>query len=710
MVNLTHDRSNETRIRGGKRLDIQGLRAIAVLSVIANHLWSWPRGGFVGVDVFFVISGFLITGLLVKERLHRGRISFRRFYRRRIRRLGPAATAAILATVSATALIVGTSRADEVGHDGLWAFFFVANWHFAIDGTNYFHNSSVSPLQHYWSLSVEEQFYLVWPALILLVMKLTRGRRYRLEALGATMVALAAASFAYSTWHTIHAPTWAYFSTFDRAWELGAGAALAIFAPRLTMMSARQSVALGWTGFVGIVVSLFVIRDTMHFPAPWSALPVLSTVAVIAAGVAREQHTLVPLVNRGAAFIGDISYSLYLWHYPVVILLLAYFPHHGMVYALTALSLTAVLAVASYDMIERPILRSGWLNDGRAPQYRQPKRLQYQWIGAASAVLLVLTVGAFRYERAAPDSGTSVAALDTSKAGASLADQQYARVAAALTAKSFPQTFTPAMDKLGLDTWFNDIVKGGCADVPATRANRCAFGDRSAPTTIAVLGDSSAMAWMPAVRDAIGSQARIQQLTMEQCPAWDVSVIKGSGDPYPQCDTWRTWALDWIAQHKPKYVLITSAYRIYGHLADGSTGNRATAEITSGFTKTLQEIRASGATPVVLPPPPNTGSLQDCVTRVGSPDDCVGREDSMWQTVKQVEVSVAQANGGIYVPTEGWFCVSGRCPGFVGSTAVTVDGSHLSIQYAKELAPVLAEALVKDGVLSASTTSPTPAS
>ena len=155
--------------RAGHRADIQGLRAIAVLAVVANHMAGWPAGSFVGVDVFFVISGYLITGILVREFETRRRISLRRFYTRRIKRILPAGLFVIGATLCATRVLAGIDRYHFAAKDAIAAVLFGANWHFAQTRVDYFNQSlPPSPLQHYWSLSVEEQFYFVWPWLCLL--------------------------------------------------------------------------------------------------------------------------------------------------------------------------------------------------------------------------------------------------------------------------------------------------------------------------------------------------------------------------------------------------------------------------------------------------------------------------------------------------------------------------------------------------------------
>ncbi|WP_426374564.1 acyltransferase family protein [Rhodococcoides fascians] len=208
------------------RADIQGLRMVAVLLVIVDHLFGWPRGGFIGVDVFFVVSGFLITGLLLREFDRTGSISFAGFYRRRIRRIVPIATLVLVLTTVAGALVYASSRAASIGMDAVWAFFFASNWRFAIEGTDYFNaDAAISPLQYYWSLSVEEQFYFVWPAVMFAIGLLVARRSWsgilKRVLSAAVMGSIVAASFVWALHDTATDQSWAYFSTFTRVWELG---------------------------------------------------------------------------------------------------------------------------------------------------------------------------------------------------------------------------------------------------------------------------------------------------------------------------------------------------------------------------------------------------------------------------------------------------------------------------------------------------------
>jgi peptidoglycan/LPS O-acetylase OafA/YrhL len=653
-----------------------------------NHLLSWPKGGFVGVDVFFVISGFLISDHLVRDRAKNGRIDFAGFYMRRVRRIVPAATVTLIATVVATAAIIGSARASQVKTDAIWAFLFANNWHMAAIGTNYFADNVTSPLQHFWSLSVEEQFYFAWPWVILVTYRLARGHRHTWWILCGVMGGLSVASFAYSLWHSQSSPTVAYFSTFDRAWELGVGAVAAMAKPVWARLSARSAGVLAWAGLAGIVVSLFVVKAT-DFPAPWAALPVLSTAAVIAAGVGHPQHHLMPLTNTVAQYLGDISYSLYLWHFPIIILALAYYPGKGLAYALWCLALSLIVSALSFHLIENPLRTTHFFDNAE-----RRRRLGAQWtltLTAGVIVAVVLTDRSFQAAGPADASPLPVAHLNTAADAPGLASQQQALVDAALKETSFPK-FNPPVSELGLQKWFRDLQgQGFCADVTAANVAKCRTGQAGAKKLAVVYGDSYAMAWTPGVAKALESHGYlVQQITLEQCPAWDVSVKKFDGSAYPECDSWHKWAEKAIAAMHPDMVIMSSTEGSTARLVDQS--NR-TASIEAGYQRTVQGIGPVGKV-ITLSPPPVTGDLQQCVTKVGKPADCTTTVSHAWNVQNSAEYAASTAAGKTYVNTLNWFCEDGSCPAFIGATPVMVDGQHLTIQYSESLAPLLSEALV----------------
>ncbi len=344
------------RPRTAVRRDLQGLRGIGVLMVVIGHLWRWPAGVYTMLDIFFVLSGFLITGLLIDSVHKYGGISFTQFYLSRVRRLMPMAVTVVLVTTAAFYLVYSSARGDAVAKDGFWALVFGINWHFVATSTDYFSESAASPLLHYWSLSVEEQFYVVWPALVLVAMLGVRRLRVRsTTGLAAVIALVTVASFAYSVWHSSASPGAAYFSTFDRAWEFGVGGLLATARPWLARVPARLALGTSWVATLSLGLPLFLLTYGHPFPAPWGLAVVVPIAVIIACGVGHDTRSLWLVDNPPLVYAGNISYSLYLWHLPVNVLLLAFLSHSSPGYYAAAIALSVTLAVASYHLVERPL-------------------------------------------------------------------------------------------------------------------------------------------------------------------------------------------------------------------------------------------------------------------------------------------------------------------------------------------------------------------
>ncbi|MFV0452961.1 MAG: acyltransferase family protein [Propioniciclava sp.] len=350
--------------RAAVRRDVQGIRAIAVLSVIICHAGLPLPGGFVGVDIFFVVSGFVITLMLGREHQRTGGISLSAFYRRRIRRLLPAA-AVVTAVTSLAALFIlppdGTSQAAAA--TGLGATLFVANYVIATQAADYFGPVAQSnPLLHLWSLSVEEQFYLVFPTVLIAALAIgTRLRRPRLTA-GLAVIGLGLASLAMIRGHHLPLPAWlfGYYSPLNRAWEFAAGAAVALTTPywsRLPRVLAGSGQILG---LAGIAASFVLINDTTPFPGKATLLPVISTAVLIAAGSITTPITRA-LSHRVPVAIGDRSYSLYLWHWPLIVFAATLWPA-----SLAATTIAAALATLpawwSYRTVEERHRHGGILS------------------------------------------------------------------------------------------------------------------------------------------------------------------------------------------------------------------------------------------------------------------------------------------------------------------------------------------------------------
>lgn len=702
------------------RPDIQGLRMVAVVAVILDHLLHWPAGGFVGVDVFFVISGFLITGLLIREHEKTGTISFSGFYRRRLKRIAPAATVVIIVAVVVAFQIFARPRAVATLWDGIWAFTFAANWNMATQGTDYFQlGGPVSPLQHYWSLAVEEQFYLVWPWLMLFVFAVVgkvsadRPARARLAA-GVTMLGIIVVSFSWSIIETVSAPTWAYFSTFSRAWELGVGALLAIFAGVAARIPGWVRPIVGWAGLVAIIVSLFVVPATSGFPAPWAALPVLGTALVIAAGTGGQQRLMWPLTNPVSGYVGNLSYSMYLWHFPFIVFAISLFGDGTTAYFLFAVPGMLICSVLGYHFLEDPIRRSSWL-EPRGSQARTTSKRRWRSLVRRRRPALVgvgmtaLTVGVVvlsimalsppappvsATERATPTPSTTLEAVDSQEA----VDIRRAQLTEALAAAAWPE-LTPTINDLsdnGRSLLTPEWVTDGCLSMdharekdPIANAQACTYGPANASNTAVLYGDSIAISYAAGIRAALPGDWRLRVFTMATCPASDVPARDASGGPYSECADLRDWV---ETQVDGAQLLIISQAIDSQRLASGATGDEAIDEYAEGMEKTIARLAPRVGQVKLISRPPVGVAAAECWTPVSSPVDCVS--DVANSDSKMSARYSRMAGGNVeYVDSTDWFCVKGKCPAFAGGVLLRADNAHLTAAGSSALGPLLAESL-----------------
>ena len=697
--------------RGHFRPDIEGLRAVAVGLVVADHVFGWPAGGFIGVDVFFVISGFLITSLLVRERARTGRISFRGFYARRARRLFPAAFLTLAATTAAAWFVFLTGRFQETVTDVVWAALFSANINFARQGTDYFEATAAPSLvQHFWSLAVEEQFYLVWPALILLAFAVpaARGRRHRAPAggEGTRTVALwvllgtvTAASFAWSVHATSTSPVTAYFSTFTRAWELGVGALVAVTATQLHRVPAPVRAALAWLGLGAVVSAAFLIDDGTSFPGTAAALPVLGTAALVAWGATPGgPGTRWLLASAPAGFLGAISYSLYLWHWPVLILAGALVLPGSAVFYAGVVGASLLLASFSYYCVEQPVLHTNWLLPHRPvqPARARPVFRRARTVGlgtAAVAVALVATVVVGPWG----DGGDAraEAARAAEEADAARAEQGLPPltplqrdIQAATFATEWPADLDPSFDEL--PGYLKKQWDQGCLHISESNVDRCRSGDPAAPRSLVVLGDSFAAAWIPGLsEELVPAGWSVESLTFGLCPNITALTLFAN-EPFDGCPEHREWAIERILEQRPTVVVLSHSWR--AQLQDGADRREIYQD---GLTQVVRRVQASGAQVVILGAPPGSESLQTCPTGLNGPADCLRGPAESFVPQVESERLVAAATGVRAIDPQEWFCHEGLCPTFVGNTPVYGDGQHLTAEYARRIAPDLVTAILR---------------
>ncbi len=696
-----------------QRLDIQGLRMVAVLAVFAFHLLGWPPGGFVGVDVFFVVSGFLITGNLLRMSERHGNVQFRRFYWNRIRRIVPAATLVLAITYLASVLVFVQFRAHQVGMDALFAFIFQANWWFAVNQTDYFAaDRAISPIQHYWSLSIEEQFYFVWPALIFVVgivvsrKAWTHERRMRLVA--ATMCCFIVASLSWALHETTTAPTWAYFDTVARAWELGVGALLATAIGALARIPQNVKPCLSWGGLAVIALSLLLIRqESIGFPAPWALLPVAGAALVIAAGVEGEPAGQYFLRNRAGIYIGNISYSLYLVHWPVIVIIGAIMPRNGYFFAV-AFTLTFGVAIGSYHFIEMPARYGSWrkaraaVHEIRRRRYQAQPSSQYAALAALSLVTLGVCVYALRpvEPTATPISDTAAAPSMTDPSAVRpslgpLTSSLQEQIAEALSARSWPNLNPPMEAAMQIGTGVPpDFYGCGSLSVDPQDLQECTWGSATAPTQVVVAGDSIAVAYGYPLRSiALHSEGKIQVhlVATGGCQFTDADIFNSDQSITDACPRRKQQVVDYINSTKPDLVIISNVYSMNKTLVGGDS--MGFGDWQDALQKEIEKFRENTSALVLLSAPPADKNIQECYSnRSSEPADCISRVNEAWSSQAREEQALAQSEHAIWIDSRPWFCnADGYCPSFVGSTPTKRDLQHMTAAYGEKIYPVVNE-------------------
>lgn len=703
-----------------RRLDIEGLRAIAVVAVVLDHLVHWPRGGFVGVDIFFVISGYLISGILLREATATGRISFRQFYIRRIKRILPAAAVVLSVTVTVAYVVFYPGRASSVGIDALWSLLFSANWRFAIQGTDYMNSgSAVSPLQHYWSLGVEEQFYIVWPWIILgalyLARRLRATPRRTVAMLALTVAASIAFSFAFALWETQMNHTVAYFSTLSRAWELSAGAILAVLTASFKGFERRFRVVLLWVGLALLAGSCLLITPETPFPGPYALVPVVGTCLVILAGTgvqsAPYDRAAWILTNPVSRYIGKISYSLYLWHFPVIVFVGALLPSGSKRYYVVAVGAMILLSICSFMLVEDPIRRSSFgssrtkVRPGVKHGHSKPVAI------ALLAVVLVaapVAASATLGQQKTADAGSSPAGTGVPESiTATTREGRQEQLRLALLASQWP-SLTPDPAGMGpdgilakADEWTKDGCLGGELSPLAhekdvkRNAARCTYGSESASKTVIVFGDSTTMSFVPGIRKALQDQdVKIYVYTVAACSP--TLVPDGQDASARECIQFKDWVQEEIQRLRPATV-VSSFLRNDGHLASHATGPQADAEWQHNVSAMGDFAISNGARYILIEAPaPAKADPSLCITRFSVPSDCVTERAKIFDNNSDVDrrALVSLGSDAVYLPTKDWFCFEGKCPAFVGNTAIYADINHISARASEELAPLMKDALL----------------
>jgi parallel beta-helix repeat protein len=666
------------------RPDIEGLRAIAVGAVVLNHTGLGVPGGYVGVDVFLVISGFLITRQLLTEVESRGRISFAGFYARRIRRILPAATIVSLATLWGAYMWAPPLRRASIGQDGLASAFFSLNWRLAQQGTDYFRSAGpASPFQHYWTLSVEEQFYVLWPLILAAVALFIRDRRQRTRAIAIVLWTIVLVSLMASIHITRSSHSYAYFGTHTRAWELALGALVALGANRLRSLPRLVAAVLGWAGLGAIVVACAIYGAGTTYPGSAVILPVAGAALIIAAGsgaavprFGAERLLALPPMR----WIGRLSYSLYLWHWPLIILLPDALGHPlSTLQTFAAIGAALVLSGLTYIFVEQPFSRQR----GLIAHPRRAFALAAVLICGTAAAALVLAATAPTDDQGRSTTPTVVAALQAAANGGVVTAPDITDDVTTL-----PADVTPALDQAAED--FPDSQGCEIAIQDTNPKLPCdQFGDPNGDTSVVLVGDSHAGQWLGALDSIAKSEHwKLTVLAKAGCPLGaytDYENETGAGGT-DRCNSWRTQMLALVAAQRPDIVII------------GSQARKVADTESEKLSEVITKLGSGGARVVFLgdtPAPRTVGDIPDCLSKNTSQvQNCaIARTDGIDTPGRSAEMQAAAAAGARVIDPSAWFCSATVCPAVVDKYVVYADASHITATYAMLRAPQLQSAL-----------------
>ena len=666
--------SSGKKSRADRRPEIDGLRGLAVLLVVVFHAGaSRVRGGFIGVDVFFVISGFVITAALLRELESSGTISLWTFYARRARRIVPIASIVIALTVIASVqLLPITTIADSVGA-AKSASLFAGNIFFANQQADYFASSiTANPLLHYWSLGVEEQFYLIWPAAMLLTWHLFR-KRYR-QALTRLLIVVSAGSLLYCILLAGSSPSAVFFLLPARAFELAAGALLSLFILRIEAgMSARAATLASVIGFVLIMRSAIALVTPDSWTIIAALVPVIGTLLVIVGGKHGAGWWLSSALMEG---VGNISFGFYLIHWPLLIITPALLGRPlNLTETFVLLLLAAAAALFSSRLLERPIRYSIRLNTAARKGIA---------IGAAG-ILLSLSVSSIAgaTSRSATAEGGPAAAprLDLFNSGPQL--------------DVVPSNLDPALEdapnarRLALIA-FEGCFQSNSEDTPPLNG-ACLFGDLTSNRIVAVLGDSHAAHWFPALEKlAVEHHFALLMKVKSGCSSvGGLITSKQTASLFASCQTYHEQAIAKIKELGVASVILASSA---GYLWQQEVSDEYTAKLQ----RLIADLEATGISSVVLGDSPTfKQDVPTCLSLARTISSCsqvVATQEA--QNLSAAERSAVESSGASYLATEPLLCPADRCPLIAGNLLMYLDSNHLAPRFATWFAPILGAELL----------------
>jgi len=662
-----------------RRSEIQGLRAIAVILVIAFHCeLPWVSGGYIGVDVFFVISGFLITNLLLREFGSTNHVSLSNFYARRIRRLLPASLFAVVGTLVLSRIWLEPLRLIALSKDARAAALFFLNFVFATRGSDYLKSAlPPSPLQHFWSLAVEEQFYIFFPIIVFVSLKLRRGSATLLIVL---ITSFSIISLGLSIRYSASDASSAFYLLPFRAWELGSGALLAIFLFRKRTLLTKGLVSrvvsrwFGWMALICILLASYLFDSQTVFPGFAAALPVFATVTIILGIILNGEHFKFGpgriLATPPLVWIGNRSYSLYLWHWPILITARSHSQSH-LTSTQVAACIFATLFAAdiSYRFIEQPI-------------HLVPKFLQSTKRSIAFGVLIVI-IGLV----ASVISSSTLPVIATGSDAPQITESRLKDlVTNSEQMQEVPANLDPPLEQL-FEIPEPELYSLGCNDQNLEKPSPCTFGNPNSKTLIALAGDSHAAQWFQPIKKIVEKRNwKLVVYVQSGC-----SLLSVTGGVSEDCQLWNNYVLQQIGLEKISLVILSNSSN---QMFSKEEERRITLEVVPDRLKNLESKITKFDTKLlyIADTPKPAFNIPNCLSQYpGQIQMCTfDLPKAINESNEAILKTSLSTEKSSYIDLTEWFCVNSRCPGVIGNTLVYRDDSHVFDSYALALTHVLA--------------------
>lgn len=626
------------------RADLQGLRAIAILLVVLSHtgLPIFP-GGFVGVDVFFVLSGYLITGILLKEIEQKGRINLTRFYAHRIKRLLPAMITMLGISFFATFKFLSETEARTQLSSALYAATWTSNIYYTFTQLNYFDELATRDIfTHTWSLAVEEQFYLIWPALLLLLIRLNQMRN-----ITTGLLIILATSFIASVFLTEKNPQIGFYLMPSRMWEFALGG---IINTTLTNNTSKTHInhRIAWgllsAGGLLIIISSITFKSNMAYPGALALIPAIGAALLIMAGESLDNKN--PLAHPLLVWLGDRSYSLYLWHWPILVIGFSLGLQGNIVPTIGLAVLAVVFSMVSYRFIEQPFWKGRF-------SHATPKNV----ILIGLLTITIASAAFFHIFRIHQQENTNSMAYDLSN--------------------QWRMDF-PVIYRMPCDAWYSHA-----------KVEPCIFGDASAKKTVVLLGDSIGAQWFSLISGTFKQpEWRTIVLTKSSCPIVDEDFFYTRiGKTYHVCTEWRNATINTLKTINPDVLIIGNA----------TTYDFSDEKWTNGTSRILKKIDGSAKTTIILLGTPSLGfDGPGCIARNISEGHKIdesaclakNRLKESEKIKNNLKKSAEQFNNVHLIDLNDIVCPDGYCNAVSNQGIVTFrDSQHLTDSFVKSITP-----------------------